>query len=152
MGTPIINQPQVAIMAVGAIKKRPVVIETEQGDSIAIRHMMYISLSYDHRIIDCGHLILTLEQNIVNRAYSSQLIRSSSSTGANYRATRRAKSNADFINKFKIVEEELDESLFFLEMIVEFNKAKRDKIAKIYKEGEELLKIIVASLKTLRKK
>lgn len=52
MGTPIINQPQVAIMAVGAIKKRPVVVETEQGDSIAIRHMMNISLSYDHRIID----------------------------------------------------------------------------------------------------
>jgi 2-oxoglutarate dehydrogenase E2 component (dihydrolipoamide succinyltransferase) len=52
MGTPIINQPQVAIMAVGAIKKRPVVIETDQGDSIAIRHMMYLSLSYDHRIID----------------------------------------------------------------------------------------------------
>ena len=52
MGTPIINQPQVAILAVGAIKKRPVVIESEQGDSIAIRHMMYISLSYDHRIID----------------------------------------------------------------------------------------------------
>ena len=52
MGTPLINQPQVAILAVGAIKKRPVVIETEQGDSIAIRHMMYLSLSYDHRIID----------------------------------------------------------------------------------------------------
>lgn len=52
MGTPIINQPQVAIMAVGAIKKRPVVVETDQGDSIAIRHIMYISLSYDHRIID----------------------------------------------------------------------------------------------------
>ncbi len=52
MGTPIINQPQVAIMAVGAIKKRPMVIETPQGDAIAIRHMMYISLSYDHRIID----------------------------------------------------------------------------------------------------
>ena len=51
MGTPIINQPQVAILAAGAIKKRPVVIETEQGDSIAIRHMMYLSLSYDHRII-----------------------------------------------------------------------------------------------------
>jgi 2-oxoglutarate dehydrogenase E2 component (dihydrolipoamide succinyltransferase) len=52
MGTPIINQPQVAILAVGAIKKRPVVIETAQGDSIAIRHMMIISMSYDHRIID----------------------------------------------------------------------------------------------------
>ena len=52
MGTPIINQPQVAIMAAGAIKKRPVVIETPQGDSIAIRHMMYLSMSYDHRIVD----------------------------------------------------------------------------------------------------
>jgi 2-oxoglutarate dehydrogenase E2 component (dihydrolipoamide succinyltransferase) len=52
MGTPIINQPQVAILAMGVIKKRPVVIETEQGDSIAIRHIVYLSLSYDHRIID----------------------------------------------------------------------------------------------------
>lgn len=52
MGTPIINQPQVAILAVGAIKKRPVVIETPSGDSIAIRHMMYLSMSYDHRIVD----------------------------------------------------------------------------------------------------
>jgi 2-oxoglutarate dehydrogenase E2 component (dihydrolipoamide succinyltransferase) len=54
MGTPIINQPQVAILAVGAIKKKPVVIESEKGDSIAIRHMMFVSMSYDHRIIDGG--------------------------------------------------------------------------------------------------
>ena len=52
MGTPIINQPQVAILAVGAIKKRPVVIETAEGDTIGIRQMMYLSLSYDHRIVD----------------------------------------------------------------------------------------------------
>ncbi|MFN8247003.1 MAG: dihydrolipoamide acetyltransferase family protein [Ferruginibacter sp.] len=52
MGTPIISQPQVAILAVGAIKKRPVVIETPLGDTIGIRHMMYMSMSYDHRIID----------------------------------------------------------------------------------------------------
>jgi 2-oxoglutarate dehydrogenase E2 component (dihydrolipoamide succinyltransferase) len=52
MGTPIINQPQVAILAVGAIKKRPMVIETASGDTIGIRHMMYLSLSYDHRIVD----------------------------------------------------------------------------------------------------
>jgi 2-oxoglutarate dehydrogenase E2 component (dihydrolipoamide succinyltransferase) len=52
MGTPIINQPQVAILALGAIKKRPVVIETPAGDAIAIRHMMYLSMSYDHRIVD----------------------------------------------------------------------------------------------------
>ena len=52
MGTPIINQPQVAIMAVGSIVKKPAVIETEMGDVIAIRHKMFCSLSYDHRVVD----------------------------------------------------------------------------------------------------
>lgn len=52
MGTPIINQPQVAILAVGAIRKKPAVIETEYGDVIAIRHMMFLSHSYDHRVVD----------------------------------------------------------------------------------------------------
>jgi 2-oxoglutarate dehydrogenase E2 component (dihydrolipoamide succinyltransferase) len=52
MGTPIIMQPQVAIMAIGAIKKKPAVIETEAGDMIGIRHLMFISHSYDHRVVD----------------------------------------------------------------------------------------------------
>jgi 2-oxoglutarate dehydrogenase E2 component (dihydrolipoamide succinyltransferase) len=52
MGTPIINQPQVAILAVGIIKKKPAVLETKEGDVIAIRHMMFLSLSYDHRVVD----------------------------------------------------------------------------------------------------
>jgi 2-oxoglutarate dehydrogenase E2 component (dihydrolipoamide succinyltransferase) len=52
MGTPVINQPQVAIMAAGAIRKKPAVIETPQGDAIAIRHMMFLSHSYDHRVVD----------------------------------------------------------------------------------------------------
>ena len=52
MGTPVILQPQVAILATGAIKKKPVVIETNEGDTIGIRHMMFLSHSYDHRIID----------------------------------------------------------------------------------------------------
>jgi 2-oxoglutarate dehydrogenase E2 component (dihydrolipoamide succinyltransferase) len=76
MGTPIINQPQVAILAVGAIKKRPVVIETPHGDSIAIRHMMYLSMSYDHRIVDgsLGATFLTavaneLQNFDINREY-----------------------------------------------------------------------------------
>ncbi len=76
MGTPIINQPQVAILALGVIKKRPMVLETEQGDVIAIRHMMYLSLSYDHRIVDgsLGASFLTavaneLEAFDVNRSY-----------------------------------------------------------------------------------
>ncbi len=63
MGTPIINQPQAAILAVGTITKKPAVIETEYGDMIGIRHMMYLSLSYDHRAIDGalgGTLLLDL--------------------------------------------------------------------------------------------
>lgn len=52
MGTPIINQPQVAILAVGVIQKKPAVLETEFGDVIAIRHKMYLSMSYDHRVVD----------------------------------------------------------------------------------------------------
>jgi 2-oxoglutarate dehydrogenase E2 component (dihydrolipoamide succinyltransferase) len=52
MGTPIINQPQVAIMATGVIKKKPAVMETEFGDVIAVRHMMFLSMSYDHRVVD----------------------------------------------------------------------------------------------------
>jgi len=76
MGTPIINQPQVAILAVGTIKKRPMVLETAEGDVIAIRMMMYLSLSYDHRVVDgsLGASFLTAVANELeafdpNRAY-----------------------------------------------------------------------------------
>ncbi|MFT3945458.1 MAG: dihydrolipoamide acetyltransferase family protein [Agriterribacter sp.] len=74
MGTPIINQPQVAILAVGAIKKRPVVVETAQGDSIAIRHMMYLSMSYDHRIVDgsIGASFLTAVANELEKFDTSR--------------------------------------------------------------------------------
>jgi len=51
-GTPIINQPQVAILAVGVIQKKPVVIETPQGDTIGIRNMMIMSIAFDHRVVD----------------------------------------------------------------------------------------------------
>lgn len=101
--------------------------------------------------INVAKLTQKLPENAVNRAYTNQIIRSSSSVGANYRASRRAKSNADFINKLKIVEEELDESLFFLELLVAFNELFRDEIATLYKEGETLLKIIVASIISSRK-
>lgn len=69
MGTPIINQPQVAILAVGAIKKKPVVLETEYGDIIAIRHMMILSLSYDHRVVDGflgGSFLKRIADNLEN--------------------------------------------------------------------------------------
>ncbi len=100
--------------------------------------------------LSVAHLVLKLPYNIVNKNYSDQCNRSASSTAANYRAALRAKSTADFINKFKIVEEELDESILFLEMIAEMNPPFENEIESLKKEANELLSIIVASLKTLR--
>ncbi|MFB9841725.1 four helix bundle protein [Mucilaginibacter ginsenosidivorans] len=97
-----------------------------------------------------ARLVLSIPINIVNRNYADQLNRSSSSVGANYRAACRGKSKADFLNKLKIVEEELDETLYFMELLVELNPELKEKIDIIYKEGNELLSIIVAALNTLR--
>ncbi|HUR10256.1 MAG TPA: four helix bundle protein [Flavitalea sp.] len=101
--------------------------------------------------IDIGYLVISLDKNEINQPFKNQVIRSSSSVAANYRAARRAKSKADFINKLKIVEEELDESLLFLELLAEFNLNKSKEIATVYIEGEVLLKIIVASITTSRR-
>ena len=102
--------------------------------------------------ITVGHFINSLPYNILNKNYSNQLVRCSSSVGANYRAACRAKSTADFINKLKIVEEELDESMFFLELLEEFNSDKQREIQIMHREGNELLAIIVAAIVTTRKK
>jgi four helix bundle protein len=84
--------------------------------------------------------------------YVQQLLRCSSSVGANYRAAIRAKSNADFINKLKIVEEESDESQFFLEILEQINQneALVPELVRLQKEADELISIFVASLKTAR--
>lgn len=76
MGTPIINQPQCAILGIGAVKKMPAVIETPSGDAIAIRHIMYISMSYDHRVIDgalAGMFTQQLKQNLESFTSNSWL-------------------------------------------------------------------------------
>jgi four helix bundle protein len=101
--------------------------------------------------ISIGQLIVSLPYNVLNKNYSNQLVRCSSSVGANYRAACRAKSTADFINKLKIVEEELDETMFFLELLKEFNPDKVVLIQENWQEGNELLSIIVASIITLRR-
>ena len=100
--------------------------------------------------INVARLTQKIPDSPVNRAYKNQIIRSSSSVGANYRAARRAKSKPDFINKLKIVEEELDESLFFLELLQEFNKDFDTEIIEQFHEGETLLKIIVSSIVSSR--
>ena len=101
--------------------------------------------------IDTAELIIELPRNAVNNVYSGQLIRSSSSSGANYRASQRAKSTKDFINKLKIVEEEADESIYFLDLLMHFNKPFEKRFERLIAEANELLAITVASLKTARK-
>ena len=100
--------------------------------------------------IQTAFLVLKLPYNVVNKNYSDQVNRSASSAAANYRAALRGKSTADFINKLKIVEEELDETLFFFELIEVVNPSFKREIETLYKESNELLSIIVASLITLR--
>ncbi|MEQ3661928.1 MAG: four helix bundle protein [Flavobacterium sp.] len=102
--------------------------------------------------LDCAFLCSKFPSSREFNAYINQLIRCSSSVGANYRASQRAKSTADFINKLKIVEEEADESNFFLEILLEINKNQelKKEIEILLKEGNEILAIIVASIKTAR--
>lgn len=102
--------------------------------------------------INTARYLQNLPKNTINNAYSNQLIRSSSSPGANYRAACRAKSTADFINKLKIVEEELDESIYFLELIDHFNSDHAEENKVLSKEANELLAITVQSIKTSRAK
>lgn len=83
---------------------------------------------------------------------SRQIVRSSTSIGANYRAACRAKSTADFINKLKIVEEEADETIYWLEILEESKYLQSHQVEKIKKETEEVLSMVVASIITLKKK
>ena len=104
--------------------------------------------------IDCWILCSKLPKTREYNAYVNQLIRCSSSVGANYRATQRAKSAPDFINKLKIVEEEADESHFFLELIQDITMIEQiglnSEIEFLIKEANEITAIIVSSLKTAR--
>ena len=104
--------------------------------------------------IDCWILCSKLPKTREYNAYVNQLIRCSSSVGANYRATQRAKSAPDFINKLKIVEEEADESHFFLELIQDITMIEQiglnSEIEFLLKEVNEITAIIVSSLKTAK--
>ena len=85
-------------------------------------------------------------------AITKQIIRSSTSIGANYRAACRAKSTADFINKLKMVEEEADETQYWLEILEESNLVHSGRIENLKKEVNEIVSIVVASIKTARAK
>jgi four helix bundle protein len=92
-----------------------------------------------------------LKKSAANEVMGRQLIRSASSVGANYRAACKAKSSPDFINKLKIVEEESDESVYWLELIKAYNKIEDSEFEKILIESKELEKIFAASAITAKK-
>ena len=103
--------------------------------------------AYASRIVK---LCAALPQNWIVKILGGQLLRSGTSVGANYRAVCRAKSNADFINKLRVVEEECDESLFWMELLADNGLVKASRLSDLMNEGNEILSIMVASAKTAR--
>jgi four helix bundle protein len=103
--------------------------------------------SFANRIVK---LCEALPDKWIAKTLGRQLLRSGTSVAANYRAICRAKSNADFINKLRVVEEECDESLFWMELLVENNLVKPARLNALMKEANEILSIVVASAKTAR--
>ena len=98
--------------------------------------------------VKTGWLCFRLPENFINKIYIGQVARCSSSSASNYRAACRGKSKADFINKLRIVEEELDETMFFYELLGEFNPDFKIELRELYIEANELISIVVASINT----
>jgi four helix bundle protein len=95
-------------------------------------------------------LVEALSKNEVGRVIGNQLLRSGTAVGANYRAAARARSRAEFIAKMGIVEEECDESLYWLEMLKEVGLMNANRLEKLRDEGNEILSMVVASIRTAR--
>jgi len=95
-------------------------------------------------------MIEKLPRSVAADVIGKQIVRSATSIGANYRSACRSKSTADMINKLKIVEEESDETIYWLELVLEANLAAKEIIEPLAKETNEILAMTVASLKTLR--
>ena len=102
---------------------------------------------YANRVVK---LCAALPNNWVAQTLGKQLLRSGTSVGANYRAVCRARSSSDFINKLRIVEEECDESLFWMEILIDNNLVKPKRLEPLMREANEILSIVVASAKTAR--
>jgi four helix bundle protein len=101
--------------------------------------------------LDVVRLIGTLPHNNITTVIERQLLRSATSVGANYRSACFAKSKADFISKMCIVQEEADESVYWLELLEESGIARSGEIRRLKKEGSELLSIAISSIKTAKK-
>jgi len=97
-------------------------------------------------------LVESLPKTKTANVIGNQLLRSGTSVGANYRASCRAKSTADFIHKLSIVEEEADESIYWMKLLIESNSVKENLLGSLLNEAEQILSIIVSSIKTSKEK
>jgi four helix bundle protein len=109
---------------------------------------------FKRRAFDYGvrvvRLVQALPKKDASRDLGRQLLRSGTSVGANYRAAARARSRADFIAKLGIVEEECDESLYWMEMLMELELVNKKRLQPLYDEGSEILAMVVSSITTAR--
>ena len=95
-------------------------------------------------------LVDKLPNTSAGRAIGNQIVRSGTSPAANYRAACLGKSDKDFLNKLKMVEEELDETLYWIELLGDTSLVKQELLSDLYRENEELLKIIISSITTMK--
>ena len=95
-------------------------------------------------------LVESLPKSQTTRVIGSQLMRSGTSVGANYRSAVRGKSRADFIAKMGIVEEECDETLYWMQMLIEAGVMKRSRLTELMNEADQIIAIVVSSIKTAR--
>ena len=103
--------------------------------------------AYALRVIQ---VVDALPHDGASKTLGNQLLRAGTSVGANYRASARAKSTADFISKMGTVEEELDESLYWMELLIDSHRTKAEDLADLMREGDEILSMTVASIRTAK--
>ncbi len=100
--------------------------------------------------VRCVKLVTSFPKNAAGDIIGRQLMKAGTSVAANYRASCAARSHADFLNKLGIVEEEADESVFWIDLAPDVNLVKRNRVAGLIAEGQEILAIVIASLKTAK--
>ena len=96
------------------------------------------------------HLVESLPNSRTGRVIGNQLLRAGTAVGANYRSALRGKSRADFIAKMGIVEEECDEALYWMQMLIAADVVKKSRLLELMKEADEIIAIVVSSIKTAR--
>jgi four helix bundle protein len=123
--------------------------KTGTGTIMTPEEMKARTLEYGLRVI---RVVRSLPREMVSQEIGRQLLRAGTSVGANYRAACRSRSDKDFLARLGVVEEEADESLYWMELLVQSGLVKREQLSPLMKEGNEILSIVVASLITVKRR